>query len=457
MNILKSMHAILIFISLLFLMSCASNSPSNSTPQLPSWVLQQPVTPGFYIGIGSASRANDGYLETAQQNALSQISTQIMVNIKSDVVSSLIENNEGIAESYQSKLKSSTQADLEGYTLVDSWSDGQTQYVYYQLSKALYAEIQARKRSEAIVKSTGFINISQNELSKGNIAVSLHSLYQAFLPIIPYLGENLTSRFNGQNISVANEIIRLSQQALVDISLTPTQERFVLKLGSDSLQNITINASLNKKPLTNVPLIFTNIDQPETIFPPIMTNSDGIGTLAKNQIPVSLSDYTIQVQADLNAMIPELADDIFMNKVFGSFAKATTSFQVATVLPVINVRVKSNSTKALETIASARLQEALAEKGFRFSDDINKSDWVMKIEFNITDGSNYKNLYTAFADVSVNINQANTTSDKTVGAMSLTHIKGIDLDFEKARQKSLIAATDKAKSALLAQVMESLK
>ena len=100
---------VLIFASLLLLTACDSlkQSASQKSPP-PEWVKTKPVNSFYYIGIGSAPKTGydpADYTQTAQQQALGDLSREISVNISSSSVLSVIENNYHINENWSSEIK----------------------------------------------------------------------------------------------------------------------------------------------------------------------------------------------------------------------------------------------------------------------------------------------------------------------------------------------------------------
>ena len=141
---MKYFQTITLLITLILLSSCGSTSNPGADPEAmqagpkPSWLIQQPVDPNYYLGIGSASKNQFGAeaLRSAQDLALADLASQITVKITSDIVTTLIEKGAITEEEYLASARSEAVADLEGHELVDTWQDANYHYAYYRLSKA---------------------------------------------------------------------------------------------------------------------------------------------------------------------------------------------------------------------------------------------------------------------------------------------------------------------------------
>ena len=78
-----------------------SNS-QDTAALLPDWVLQSPVKPGHYIGIGSASKLVHPLDAdaVAKQHALDNLSREIRVQVQSTSTTRTLQVNEWLSESF---------------------------------------------------------------------------------------------------------------------------------------------------------------------------------------------------------------------------------------------------------------------------------------------------------------------------------------------------------------------
>ena len=101
----------------------------------PNWVQKDLMIKTFH-GIGVVSKYNsENYIQTAKNNALNDIASEISINISSELVDIMIEQSGMSEEQSRSEIQALTKADLEGYELVDTWDNGNEYWVYYKLSK----------------------------------------------------------------------------------------------------------------------------------------------------------------------------------------------------------------------------------------------------------------------------------------------------------------------------------
>ena len=170
--------------------------------EMPNWVAQRPVNNNYYIGIGIASTSSSNYIQSAKNSALNDLSSEISVNISSELVDIMVEKSGMNAEESRSVIHASTKADLEGYEVMGTWENGFEYWVYYRLSKSTYKAQQELKRKNAISLSLDLFKKGKeketNWNTKGSTINSAIEYYvQALKPIENYYGDPLETIYNG--------------------------------------------------------------------------------------------------------------------------------------------------------------------------------------------------------------------------------------------------------------------
>ena len=90
----------------------------------PEWTFNSPVLSAHYVGIGSASKLIHPLDAdaVAKQQALDNMSRDIRVQVQSTSTASTLQINSWLSESFSAQSTSTTQEDLEGFELVDTYS-----------------------------------------------------------------------------------------------------------------------------------------------------------------------------------------------------------------------------------------------------------------------------------------------------------------------------------------------
>jgi len=260
---MKTIQTLSLLSMLVYLVSCGSTSHLGVDPEVllagpkPAWLIQQPVDPNYYFGVGSAAKNTYGSeaQRSAQDMALADLASQITVKITSDIVTTLIETGNLTQEDYLATARSQAIAELEGHELVDTWQDAHYQYAFYRLSKAQYAAVQARKRQAALALSTEFLSQAQAASELSQFSESFQATIQAFIPLLPYLNEGLEVTMDGQNMILSNAVNSQLQGLLSGIALIPNKTNTRAKLGQAISEKLTVSAEDGQgRPLQDLPL-----------------------------------------------------------------------------------------------------------------------------------------------------------------------------------------------------------
>ncbi len=106
----------------------------------PGWVDRFPHDADAYIGIGHVDKRNhpSKYRELAQAAALSQISREISIQVKTENHSVQTETNKVWEETYLQRISTVSENALFGYELVDTYETELGFWAYYSLGKPVF-------------------------------------------------------------------------------------------------------------------------------------------------------------------------------------------------------------------------------------------------------------------------------------------------------------------------------
>ena len=174
----------------------------------PEWVRKRPISQEFYVGIGMARKDRPAaeYTEGARNVALNDIASQITVSISSDVLRTVLEKNEQLEDEFQSRIRASTTAELEGVQLVDTYETDEEYWVYCRLSRSDYEARRAGKLNAAATQSLDLYTRGRQAEREGKTGLALGLYGQAFGPIEKYLAEPLVVQSEGRSVYLVNEV-----------------------------------------------------------------------------------------------------------------------------------------------------------------------------------------------------------------------------------------------------------
>jgi hypothetical protein len=254
---------ILLVLTLSFLSGCEvlKNSQKPKEPK-PEWVDKRPSSGLHYVGIGSARKAGmspDVYKENARNSALNVLSSEISVNISSSSVINTIETDYQLSETYERQIQTSSDRNIQGYEVVDTWDGGEIFWMYCRLSKAKYQTQKAKKKTAALQQAkTKYLQA--NELrSKGKQYEAIGSYVDAFSDITDYLAEPTDVLIDSNRVDLGTNVYRDLIQSINEVRFeskeNPVFATSGMHVASDLMEIRIINKSGNT--VQNMPVVLS--------------------------------------------------------------------------------------------------------------------------------------------------------------------------------------------------------
>ncbi len=431
---MKRIIAFLIFFIILFDLLSSSS--------IPQWVKKRPVSKDYYIGIGVSAKSKDNkdYLQIAKDNALKNLASEIKVSISSEVLSQITEIDGKLKEYVKSAVKTSTQANIEGYEIVDTYEDKKNYWLYCRLSKTKYEENKRRRINKAKELSLSFFDKALKEEHKGNITEASYYYFQALKAIKDFPNEK--SDFNGKNSFIINEIIKHIKSMYGKITLTALQNKISLKTNSSVKKYPEVSATYNKLPIPNLPIKIKFLKGEGDLLENETTNSNGIAAIHLTKIRSADKMQIIKAEIDMKKILDTDTTFVLAKEIVSSLPKASCKIFITVSGSVFYITSnEANFGQKTDVLYLApKIKEALTNYNITFTNDISKADAMIKIKANTRKGSEIYGMYSAFADVTLSI--TDLKSGKELYKNTFSHIKGIDRNFNKAGLKALSNASE---------------
>ncbi|MBN1406578.1 MAG: LPP20 family lipoprotein [Calditrichaceae bacterium] len=434
MKINQSIRIPVVFLLIVFFCGMA-----NADQKKPAWINQRPVEHDYYIGIGAADKGdgNLDYRQIAKENALQDISSEINVNITSQVIVNLMESSGAVQEDLKSQIRSTTKANLEGYELVDNWEDDNQYWVYYRLSKVLYAKNRkARIDKAAALGSNLFTKAKEKEADK-DPAAALGLYVQALQSIQEFIAEPIKTEYAGSTIYLQNELFNRLQSLLSNITLAVEPKQIDGTAGRAIKDPVKITAMTNDgSPVANLPLLLQFVKGAGEMITQVRTANDGI---ANARITNITSPDKMQI-VNIKVIV---ASEVTQNE-YPLIYNLLKNLAIPSARIIINVGGISCFMESSESIigeipemlyVEPKLKKILTDKGFSFTDNIADADILIKVEALAREGAQVYNLFSSFADLSISV--TNLENGQEVYKNSFSGIKGIQLDYKKAAIEAL--------------------
>jgi hypothetical protein len=428
----------------------------------PDWVKERPVSSSYYIGIGMSFKEYNpkDYQQKAMESALQDLASQIKISIQSVNIREIVEKNQQISEKYTSYLKTALAADLEGYELVDTWENDKEYWVYYRLHKAKYEAIRRAKIEKAKALALDYLTRADQFEKEHRLAEAIQFYYKGLEAIEKYASEPLTADYQGKEIYLMNELISRLQNSTSSIKFTSDVSEIQLKQGKlpkkpMTLQVVAEDRYGNVAPIKNFPVkTILNGAEIDTFT---VTDAQGIARIKITKIYNYKDAKSIQFKMAIEKLFaPEIKSPILQGIISTLTLPEFTIYVrlIAATAYITGTEKNLNTPVSVLHIVPA-LKQALVDHGFQFVDNPSQADFIIKISANTVKGAKVYGLFTAFADVDVSVLNASTY--KEVYREALHHIKGIQLDYEKAGLKALESAAKEVVQKVLPNIEKNLQ
>jgi len=426
----------------------------------PDWVTNRPIDNEFYIGIGHASKikGQNDHIEKAASEALKNLASEITVNISGEVVSSMIEKSGLLEEELKSKIRSTTEAELENYELVEQWQDKKEYWIYYRLSKIKYRLAREEKIEKAISLALDlFSKAKENEQNK-EYEKALLSYLQALKPIEKYSGETLKTQYQGKEIFLNNEIYFSIQNLLSNIELSPVVNNISAKRNKAVKQPIKVKAIHNENEsisISNLPIAFSFKRGEGDLIESAKTNMDGTASSKISKITSSEKMQILIVELDISKLINQDSTSFVYQNILKTFPIPSTRIILNVSGLLIYVESEEiNLGKELAVLhIEPKLKESFAENGFSFTDDMGKADIFITIKARTREGSEMFGMYSAFVDVTVSALEM--SSGEEIYKNVFNNVTGQGVSNEKAGFKAFENAAEKISNNMVPKIIQT--
>lgn len=442
-----------IFFSCKQTLPTSSYERKSSTLLKPLWVDSPPVSDDYYIGVARVSKIGSNYQQQALTKALESIATSISVVIKTNSLLSTFESRNSFREKYESTIETKTQQDLEGYEVVDAWSNAQEYWIYCRLSKAKFAAIQEKKKSEVV-------HVVLNYFDQAKV----FQHHQDFLSALRFYGLTLSALKNylGESILVSNG-----------------EESFDLAVKSYSSIQQILNQIVFKKNVS--PLV---LDQRISQRNAIVTTLH----FTQGNTLIPLSGMPVLVQYDSTSQVIHTDDSGNASFFFPGFFKTGKTFRMTWKLhaasvfgdsvssafhsilsemfsyPFTEIIVKGAPLTAFITSKEYNLQKPLERKmmqpflsaflndyGIGLTTSKAQADLLIDLNVETEKGGETGGLFITYLDLRFQISDKHLS--KVIYAGQLQRVKGVKLSFEQAGLEAYRNAQEQMKTELHDQVL----
>lgn len=435
------------------LLGCAGSR--QVTAPVPSWVSESPVSSTHFIGIGSASKSIHPLDAdaVAKRNALDNLSREIRVQVQATSTMHTLQVNDWLSTSFNQQSTSTTQEDLEGFELVDTYANDQEVVVYYRLNKAEHARIQAAKRQAAMDIAAGHLEFAQESRRSGQAQQAVDAAIRGIDAIRPFMDQPLKFTLrSGEQIDLATTLLGMIDDCVVGLVLTSDEESLTLKVENRYQGTAEIKVLLDGQPAPNVTLTYAYHRGDLPTRGEVVTDGRGVATIRLERFEPHVTETTLEVRVDPLAFSAGLPLAHPFRQAAQGLQSAPLRLEVL-LAPVELALVvdelafgKTRDRKVLTPALQEALQaanvslvstQATRSKGGKSGESL----MTLTIQADVRPGGEGQGFTTVYLDV---VGTVKNAEGETIFTQTQTRIKGVQLDLTRATD----AAYDKASQVL---------
>tara|TARA_Y100000591_G_C21839397_1_gene704618 strand:- start:1312 stop:2613 length:1302 start_codon:yes stop_codon:yes gene_type:complete len=236
-----------ILLTILFYLSCA-NTP-------PTWVTSRPNDSNYWHGVGFSASELPDHKNLAKESAIREISSQIKINISSEMEVVMRDDNGSINNMVSSVMKSRVNLMLPELELVGNHSSKEGSYVYFRLNKKKYYEAMDRLRMNAENTALAYIRDAEKKYGIN----SFYLIQKAWQEILPFNDEPMIVNYKNETVLLYTLIKQKLEEFNHRLIIKGELENKKIRTLVDRENTLTIfvNDRLSNKPLANVPIKVT--------------------------------------------------------------------------------------------------------------------------------------------------------------------------------------------------------
>jgi len=397
------------------LLSCSSSQVkrySSKPKKVPSWITTRPVVDGYYTGIGAArfKAESTSHVDFAKSNALNDLVSEIEVTISGNAMVQQIEKDQIFKEEFQSMTKASIRDNIEGYELVDSWSDDEYYWVYYRLSKAKYREIKNRQMEMARERATDYYRRGMEEKANLKIANALNFYLKGMNELRMHLDERILVDGELEDKYLVNELMSEIIDIFSRTKIGLNRTTFEYKMGKPLNEQIVFKAIYDgRMGLPDMPFKSYFSNGQGSITSNVRTDPTGSGKMILGRVTGSREFQELIIELDMSAFVHENGGgQAFLERLISLNASIPSVIINIHVLPIVatfDFKETEFASSSERYAISNSIKKMLSTKNFSFTDSVKYADVRIELKSSATKGKYIEahDVYTVYIDSYISI------------------------------------------------------
>lgn len=451
----KGIHAIsslgLLLFAAALLAGCSGSRRAQSTPA-PEWVKDRPMSPSYYVGVGSALLQGDpsAALQTAKDRAAGDLASEISVKVQS---TSLLESADAggqVSEHFSSSISSLAQERITGFDVVDIWEGPERIHVYYRLNKAQHAAERESRRQEAMAAAASEYSVGREALESGQLLQAISHWSMGIMMLEEFWNEVNRIPLNGEEVNLESRLITEIRTAISNIDLQSSVEVVRLHAEGQFKFPLGMHATIQGKSMSGVPIRYGYHNGTYRKSGTEFTDDEGIVVAVISGVAPNRTDTDLHAEVDIDRLWKQAEVDPTVVALCGTPISDQFRLPISVEMPAIHVGVDANSglDASLHEAPMQALRSVLLDEGFILVDGADEA--AFGVLFNLrselrTPTSNLGNFHTAYIEGSITIRDAN---GNRVDEIRLDRTKGVQLNSDAAIRLALSNAAETIEKSL---------
>jgi len=421
-----------LYILLLLLSACSVGKKQ------PEWTLQQPFDNGYYSAVVKIPKKAPNYKELARNEAIREISTQISVQIDSDIALTETEANGILSSELISSIRSSSNNKIRDLQLVGTYETKNDYWAYYRLSKSEYYAWRKNQCEQATAQALNLLN--EFDLSQTNLTSGISALIKGLELIVDYTDMELTTSYRNKQINLYNELFFRLNHLTEKVKINYAEKEIDLTAKQRERKSIAVFVNYQQEiPVNNYPVCFNFLSGKGEIVAEGLTDENGKAELIINRITSFSTPQFIEAKPDKDFWLVGIENPI-VKTMFGNLQFLPATLKLNVNRPKAFVQYSFNNTSGTDyrNILLKKLQDLDLE----ISTNQNESDYTFEVNI-ITRNSEFLPLlkqYSAVADAYIELIDSRT--GKSIYNTNLTGIKSVAVTTDAAKGKNELDAVN---------------
>lgn len=400
-------------------------------PKEPVWITQRPADMAYYNAVVRYTKKAPNYADSARDNALREISTQISVQIDSDIYLKETEANGVPTEELISQIRSSSRNKLNDIELAGSYETDKDYWAYYRLSKSAYRAWRIGQRDIAITQAK--ILLAEYDAVTTDAVSGITALLKGLELIVDFTDLDLSTMYQNKEVNLYNELFNRLHR--LPEMLQPYMEQSNLPVVAKLRKVYTVPAGItfvngdNHFPCKAFPLVFSFSQGRGELVSNVQTGTDGKTEMSLKRVELFTTPQQISLSPDKNYWLASLENPV-VKRMFSllTLPSATLTLTVRRPTACIDYTFDGTPGTAYRDMLNTKLQDLDLE----VVQDVNASDFTIKVTINSHAGDYVPRLklYTATADAFVEL--LDTKQAKSIYNTNITGIKSTGTTRENA-------------------------